>query len=338
MKKGDDGIPLFFTTAPGNGSPLHVFSSRVKIDRLLSIVIHLLSRDLVSATALAGRFGVTVRTIQRDVDAINAAGIPVTAIHGPNGGYKILDTFRLDRQFFTFDDLFFITTALQGIADSLESPTVEKTADKMRSLARGRSLDELADRAERLYIDFSALGYSARRKAHMAVVQDAIARNRCISFSYTDSRLKPSTRVVEPYTLVFKWFSWYLFAWCRARRDFRLFRLSRIRDPKMKPEVFRRRAVSLKEYFERMSAQAPPAVPVVLRFRPELRVLAEDYFNFADVSEGEDGAVTARFRLPEDNWLYGMILSWGDGVQVISPASLRKKIAEICEKTRKMYE
>lgn len=87
----------------------------MKIDRLLSIVVHLLSRDLVSASDLANRFGVTVRTIQRDVDAINSAGIPVTAIHGPSGGYKILDTFRLDRQFLTFDDIFFITTALPPV-------------------------------------------------------------------------------------------------------------------------------------------------------------------------------------------------------------------------------
>jgi predicted DNA-binding transcriptional regulator YafY len=310
----------------------------MKIDRLLSIVIHLLSRDLVSASDLAERFGVTVRTIQRDVDAINAAGIPVTAIHGPSGGYKILDAFRLDRQFLSFDDLFFITTALQGIADSLESTTVEKTADKIRSLAARHSQKELASRAERLYIDFSALGYSAHRQGHMSLVQNAVERCRCISFTYTSSRLEQSRRVVEPHTLVFKWYSWYLLAWCRTRKDFRLFRLSRIRDPQLGHEVFRRRPVDLPKLLDGLMARAPTGEPVVLRFKPELRVMVEDYFTFGEIATEEDGNLTVTVDFPEDNWLYGMILSYGDGVEVVAPPRLRKRIADICEKNLRLYK
>jgi predicted DNA-binding transcriptional regulator YafY len=310
----------------------------MKIERLLSIVIHLMSRDLVSATALAERFGVTVRTIQRDMETIDAAGIPVTALHGPNGGYKIMDTFRLDRQFFTFDDLFFITTALQGVADSLESPTIEKTADKIRSLTRQGAAQEIAQRAQRLCIDFSALGFSSRRKEHFAVVQDAVARNRCISFTYTSSRLETSTRVVEPYAIVFKWFSWYLFAWCRSRKAFRLFRLSRLRDTVLKPEVFKRREVDVQRYLDSMSTGGPAPVSALLRFRPELRVLVEDFFSYADIRDDESGFLLVKLELPEDNWLYGMILSYGDGVEVISPAPLREKIAEISRKTLQLYQ
>jgi len=309
----------------------------MKIDRLLSIVMHLLSHDLVSASDLARRFSVTVRTIQRDVDAINAAGIPVTAIHGPNGGYKILDSFRLDRQFLSFDDLFFITTALQGIADSLESRTVEKTVDKIRCLAARHPPKELASRAERLYVDFRALGYSAHRRGHMALIQNALERNRCISFTYTNSRLEKSRRVVEPYTLAFKWYSWYLLAWCRARKDFRLFRLSRIRDPEIGHEVFRRRPLDVQEYLDGLMAKVPSGNPVVLRFKPELRVLVEDYFTFGEIAVGEDGQITVTVDFPEDNWLHGMILSYGDGVEVISPDALRRKIADICERNLGIY-
>ncbi len=309
----------------------------MKIDRLLSIVVHLLSRDLVSASDLADRFGVAVRTIQRDVDAINAAGIPVTALHGPSGGYKILDTFRLDRQFLTFDDLFFITTALQGISDSLENPGVEKTADKIRSLGARHPPHELQSRAERLYIDFRSLGYSAHRRSHMALIQRALETNRCVSFTYTNSRLEESRRVVEPCTLAFKWYSWYLLAWCRARKDFRLFRLSRIRDPQLCPEVFRRRPLDVQEYLDGMMARMPTGEPAVLRFQPELRVLVEDYFTLGEIVVGEDGWITVTIDFPEDNWLYGMILSYGDGVEVVSPDRLRRKIADICEKNLQLY-
>jgi predicted DNA-binding transcriptional regulator YafY len=309
----------------------------MKIDRLLSIVMHLLSRDLVSASDLAERFGVTVRTIQRDVDALNAAGIPVTAIHGPSGGYRILDTFRLDRQFLTFDDLFYITTALQGIADSMESRAVEKTADKIRSLAARHPSPELSRRAERLHIDFSALGQSAQRREHLGLIQQAVDRDRVLSITYTSARLRTERRVVEPYALVFKWFSWYLFVWCRARRDFRLFRLSRIRDPELLPEVFRRREVSLTDALAEIFSRQPPAAPVVLRFKPELRVLVEDHFPSAQLCTQGDGSLTARFAFPEDNWLYGMILSYGDGVEVVSPESLRRTVAGICQRILALY-
>ena len=311
----------------------------MKIDRILSIVIHLLGRDLVSATALAERFGVTVRTIQRDMETIADAGIPVTALHGPNGGYKILETFRLDRQYLTFDDLFVITTALQGVADSLESRSVEKTVDKIRSLtSESRASRELASRAQRLFIDFSALGHASRKGEALSVIQDAVARNRVLAFTYTDARLVKSARVVEPYTLVFKWFSWYLLAWCRARGGFRLFRLSRIREPRLKPEAFTRRQIRVQDYLVGMSDSAPAAVSVVLRFKPELRVFVEDYFPFAELSVGEGGCMLARFDLPEDNWLYGTILSYGDGVEVVSPDHLREKIASIACKITRLYE
>lgn len=309
----------------------------MKIDRLLSIVMHLLSRDLVRASELAQRYGTTVRTIQRDIEAINRAGIPVTALHGPHGGYKILDTFRLDRQFLTFDDLFFITTALQGIADSLENRQVEKTADKIRSLAARHPAREMEDRASRLYIDFRALGYSARRKEHLDLIQRAIASNRSLSFSYTSAKLETSRRTVEPYALAFKWLSWYLLAWCRSRRDFRLFRLSRIRDPLLGKDVFRRRSIKVADYVDAWERNGPPGTKVVLRFQPALRVLVEDYFSFGTLSTDADGSLLATFELPEDNWLYGMILSYGDGVEVVSPRALREKIAAICEKTMKIY-
>jgi predicted DNA-binding transcriptional regulator YafY len=310
----------------------------MKIDRLLSIVIHLLSRDLVSASDLAERFGVTVRTIQRDVDAINAAGIPVTAIHGPSGGYKILDTFRLDRQFLSFDDLFFISTALQGIADSLENKAVEKTVDKIRSLTSRHPGSELARRAERLCIDFGALGYSANRRSHMTLIQNALERNRCISFTYTNARLEQSKRVVEPYTLVFKWYSWYLLAWCRTRKDFRLFRISRIRTPELGHEIFRRRPLNVEELLDTLMKSSPKGTPVVLRFKPELRVMVEDYFAFGEIADASDGSLTVTVDFPEDNWLYGMILSYGDGVEVLAPGHLRTRIADICRRTGKIYE
>jgi predicted DNA-binding transcriptional regulator YafY len=87
-----------------------------------------------------------------------------------------------------------------------------------------------------------------------------------------------------------------------------------------------------------MSTGGPAPVSAMLRFRPELRVLVEDFFSYADIRDDESGFLLVKLELPEDNWLYGMILSYGDGVEVISPAPLREKIAEISRKTLQLYQ
>lgn len=87
----------------------------MRIDRLLSIIVYLLNRDLVIARELAEKYGVTPRTIQRDIEAICLAGIPIMSVQGPHGGYGIMETYKMDRQLVTVDDLFYIITALSGI-------------------------------------------------------------------------------------------------------------------------------------------------------------------------------------------------------------------------------
>ena len=110
-----------------------------------------------------------------------------------------------------------------------------------------------------------------------------------------------------------------------------------IRDPQLGHEVFRRRPLDAQKYLDGLMAMAPTGEPVVLRFRPELRVLVEDYFTLGEIVVGEGGWITVTIDFPEDNWLYGMILSYGNGVEVVSPAHLRSKIADICEKNLQIY-
>ena len=139
----------------------------MKIDRLLSIIVLLLSRDTVSAREMAERFGVTQRTIQRDMDAIGLAGIPVYALQGPHGGYGILESFKMDRHLVTADDLYFIITSLRSVADSLgegeDHGGLDITLEKMRSLMpAGSDSDISSAMKERLNIDFSLLGGDPR--------------------------------------------------------------------------------------------------------------------------------------------------------------------------------
>lgn len=311
----------------------------MKIDRLLSIVVYLLNRDLASAGELARRFEVSARTIQRDMEAINLAGIPVMSVQGPSGGYGIMDGFKLDRRLVTPDDLFYIITALKGIAEQLDDGQLDGTLEKMRGLLPPASGEPFRRRQEKLHIDFSMLGGGPAQRDSFRVVQAAVEEARLLEFEYTSNRLERLSRVVEPMTVVFKWRSWYLFAYCRLRGDYRLFRTSRIRKPVMLGEGFRRRDLS----FEDFSRDYEPGktgrlVDMVLRFAPELAPIVEEFHNEEDLERREDGSLVVRMSMPEDGWAYGYILSYGPFVEVLEPERLRRIIKESAGKIADIYE
>jgi predicted DNA-binding transcriptional regulator YafY len=106
----------------------------MKIDRLLGITIHLLNHDKSSAKILASKFEVSLRTIQRDIESLCQAGIPVVSYVGAEGGYKILESFKMDRQIAGDVDYQYIILALQGLASAYENPKVETTLEKMKAI------------------------------------------------------------------------------------------------------------------------------------------------------------------------------------------------------------
>lgn len=310
----------------------------MKIDRLLSIIIYLLNRELVSAAELARRFEVSVRTIQRDMDSINLAGIPVVSVQGREGGYGILDTYKMDRRFLTADDLFYIITALSGIDSSLSDRRIGDALEKMRGLVSPTG-NEFQERQEKLRIDFSMLGGGPSQREVFRVVQQAVESDRLLRMGYTNNRLENSLRIVEPMTVVFTWRSWYLFAYCRLRRDYRLFRISRIRGPEILEGSFRRREMTYDRFKEERNPEtAGASVELVLRFASEVAPLVEEFYREEDLERGTDGSVTVRTRLPEDGWMYGYILSYGEFVEVLEPARLRRVIRSSAAKIEKIYD
>jgi len=338
----------------------------VKTDRLLSIIIYLLNRDLVSARELAQKFEVSVRTIQRDMESIELAGIPIMTIQGPSGGYAIMDSFKLDRQLVSTDDLFFIITALHGIESSLPAGSISGTIEKMNSLlphetertdgtdaagdpvnlkelkARkgGRNQDCYSSRREKLSIDFSAFGGSERQREVFRQLERAIESEVLVRFSYLNNRMERTERVVEPMTLAFKWRSWYLFGYCTLRSDFRLFRLGRIREVELLTRKFRRREKRFDQFFEENNPWEASGewIDISLKFDPYIRPMVEEFYEREKTEEGPDGSLIAHMRMPEDGWVYGLILSYGKFVEVLEPAKLRETIRGAARDIYSLYE
>lgn len=310
----------------------------MKIDRLLSIIVYLLNHKLVSASVLAKRFEVTVRTIQRDMEAIELAGIPIVSLQGPNGGYGLMDNFKLDSQLVSMEDLYYIITSLRSVSESMTDKKMDNTLEKMKTLIPSRESDFLSGRNEKLSIDFTMLGGDPRHQKSFKIVKEAVDSERLLKFKYTNNKLESIIRTVEPLTITFKWRAWYLFAWCRKKEDFRIFRISRIRNPEIEPSHFRRKEFSFENFIEKQNRGYKSSwVELTLQFDSSMKSLAEEYYKEEDCSEGPEDSLIAKIRMPEDGWMYSFILSYGEYVTVLDPPRIRDNLKEMAGKISRKY-
>jgi predicted DNA-binding transcriptional regulator YafY len=310
----------------------------MKIDRLLSIIVYLLNHELVSARVLAERFGVTVRTIQRDLESIELAGIPIISIQGPNGGYGIMENFKIDRQLVSVEDLYYIITSLQTVSDTLTDDKIDGTLEKIRNLLPARDYDILSERNEKLSIDFSMLGGDPRHQESFKIIKEAVDSERLLQFTYTNNKLESSLRSVEPLTIAFKWRAWYLFAWCRDKEDYRLFRISRMRQPEILPIHIKRKELSFDDFLEKQNQNNNiKMVALQLRFDPSMKPMIEEYYPGDKCFEEPDGSLTVSTEMPEDGWIYSFLLSYGEYVTVLKPYSVRDELKAMTKKIQEKY-
>jgi predicted DNA-binding transcriptional regulator YafY len=310
----------------------------MKIDRLFGIFIYLLNREKVSAKELSEKFDVSVRTIQRDIDSLCNSGVPVSSAQGAKGGFGIIDSYKLDKTVVDHNDLFMILTSLESISATYDNKHFSNAIEKIKNLTSKQQTEDLEERKKKLSMDFSSLNIGRNKRELFYLVERGIENQKLLRFKYNSNKMSLTERIVEPMTIVFKWYSWYLFAYCHLREDYRMFRLSRIRDAELLEERFWRRKMTFEENYEnRTNRGLEKLTEVKLKFCKEMKYLVEDYFTWAELEQLEDGCTIANIKMPNDHWLHGMILSYGEGVEVLEPADLRVKIKEIAKKIQKKY-
>lgn len=289
-------------------------------NRLFEMVYLLLERGQMTAGELAGRFEVSVRTIYRDVDALSAAGVPIYATQGKGGGVALMDHYVLDRATLTEAEQRQLLTALQSLPAAARAGA-EETLSKLSGLFRRQETDWLQ-------VDLTRWGSGAEDNRKFETLKTAILDRRTISFHYVSSYGRAADRRAHPTRLVFKGQSWYLQALCPDKDTYRTFKLSRILGLKM-----------LDEHFE--PGPVPPpvdwggpmpeqlALPVVLRFSPAMAYRVYDEFHEGQISAEDNGSLTVRVTFPDDGWLYGYLLSFGAGVEVLEPPRVRARLGRL---------
>jgi predicted DNA-binding transcriptional regulator YafY len=325
-----------------NGTPNTVSSANfntwttdLKIERLLAITVMLLNRRRITARELAERFEVSVRTIYRDVETLNGAGIPVVSSQGHEGGLTMPDNYKLSRQLLTFADMLSLLTALKGVNKTLQDGDIERLIDKVTALIPEEKEPLYRSHADSFVIDISPWGPAGNHRQTVQTVHEAVNSSLLLDFAYTGTDGRPSQRRVEPHTLVYKSFTWYLLAYCRTRLDFRIFRLSRMRSLQKAEEHFVRRPVApLDRFFE---GDSRPPVELTLKFAPSVRIKVEEHFAPPRLRYEADGSLIANLTMPEDDWIMSFLLGFGSDVEVLAPPRWREAIEKKCTAMRNIY-
>lgn len=297
----------------------------MKINRLFEIVYILLDKDKITAKELAERFEVSTRTIYRDVEDLSAAGIPIYMSKGKNGGIALLPDYTLNKTLLTEEDKTIILSALQGL-NVFDELSVDDTLAKLSAF--------FGDKNQGFYeIDFDDWGNLIKEQFEKS--KQAIISKRLLSFDYLSSLNKRSKRTVEPYKLWFKEKNWYLKAYCLTKKEVRIFRFSRMRNVSIEDVKFTHRNIDLSVY--RHNKYISSTVKIIMRVEKEAAYRVLDEFSEQNTVENQDGSVIVTMNLPEDEWVYGYILSFGSFATVIEPLSIKNIIRQKLEDSIKNY-
>lgn len=307
----------------------------MKIDRLLSIVITLLNKERVQAAELAERYEVSVRTIYRDLETINSAGIPIVSYQGNNGGYGIMKEYSIDKQYLTLKEMLAIAYALKGIDSVKSNMSVPDTLGKIENLIPKEKKEEFRTKLETLVIDMEPWAVRNDISDKKALIEDAIESRNVIEFNYKSGKGEESLRKIEPMTLVYKGLSWYIYGYCRDKNDYRIFKIIRMKNITTTNDKFIRREQRYSFDYEAINKGKEK---VRIRFSEKVREKVEEYFSFGEFFSDKEGYFIVETDLMDEEWFFPVIYSYGEMAEVIEPIYVRERIKNKVEKILNLYQ
>lgn len=297
----------------------------MKVDRLVSIIMTLLNKKRIGAQELADMFEVSPRTIYRDIDAINMAGIPVRSISGVGGGFEIMPEYKIDKSVFSAADLSAILMGLSSLSDMGQGDELVNVLAKIKSLIPVDRAKDIEIKTNQICIDLSAWSGNQNIQPYLQMIKAALENHKLLSFEYIAHHGNKTVRTVEPYQLVLKSSHWYFYGYCHNRNDYRLFRLSRMSELRMEqgnfvPRDYQRPILDFEKIIKTMQTEIKIRIHKSLLDRV-LEFCTYDHF-FAD---GDDHYIV-NFPFIENEYYYDILLSFGNKCECLAPPHIRAKM------------
>ena len=299
----------------------------MKIDRLIGIITTLQQKKMVTAPYLAAKFEVSRRTINRDIEDICKAGIPIVTTQGVNGGISIMEGFSLDTTVFTEQELTAIFTGLKSLDSVSHSASAEKLAQKIS----GSSAIKLTDH---MVIDLSSF-YKDDFASKIEQIKFAIRESRCIAFHYYYNKGE-ADKLIEPYLIVFKWADWYLFGFCTERQDFRMYKLRRLWNLQITDVSYTIREIP--EEKKQFDSHITDDYIISAVYDPSVKYRLIEEYGPACFVKQKDGKLYTEWGFTTQNSAVEWFLSFGDKVKVLSPPEMVGLMSSILNSAKNLYE
>lgn len=301
----------------------------MKIDRLIGILSVLLQEEKVTAPELAEKFEVSRRTINRDIESLCKAGIPISTSQGVGGGISIMDGYRMDRTILTSRDMQMIMAGLRSLDSVSGSHYYGQLMEKIKA---GSS--EFISGRESILIDLSSW-YKDSLSLKIEVIQNAIEDRNVIRFNYY-APSGDNTREIEPYFLIFKWSSWYVWGWCKLREEYRMFKLTRMDQIVQTDKRVADREVPVPD----LSTETifPAGINVKAVFDPSMKWHLIEEFGPDSFSVQQDGTLLFEHEYTDKENLVTWMLTCKDKVEVLEPEDVRDELFYIANNIKNKYK
>ena len=298
----------------------------MKIYRLIGIITTLQQKKTVTAPYLAEKFQVSRRTINRDIEDICKAGIPLVTTQGAGGGISIMEGFSMDTTVFTKQELEAIFTGLKSIDSVSRSASAETLAGK---IGAGPALQVSGC----MLIDLAS-HYKDDLASKLELIKSAIEASRCIAFRYYYEKGE-ADKLIEPCLAVFKWSDWYVFGFCRQRQDFRMYKLRRLWNLGITAETFSPREIP--EEKKRFGSHMTDDYIVAAVYDPCVKYRLVEEYGPDCFTRQEDGRLYTEWGFTTRERALEWFLGFGNKVKVLGPAEMTAMMKEALDAALRLY-
>ncbi len=296
----------------------------MQISVLVGMLSTLLSADdIVTANELAKKYEISTRSVYRYISILSESGVPIESVPGRGGGWRVMQNYKLKATYFTPEEYERVMFSLQS--STLQDDVTRHAVLKLSGLQRAHRSAAIL-KSDQFIVD----GGDSILGELVNIVSDCIRQHKLCHIEYHSKEGVDSVRVIEPYCLILKDGAWYVYGFCRLRRDFRYFKISRIVrldvgdrfSPRpydgVDSSVIKTDVLKGKEMCE-----------VLLSVQSSSLADCEEWLGVNSVVKlGE--TFLAKATLPYDEMLINKILSLGGGVRVEKPQRLRRAVIERC--------
>lgn len=312
-----------------------------KFDRVISILVLLQTKNLIKASTIAERFDISLRTVYRDISTLKKAGIPI--IGDPGIGYSMMEGYRIPPIMFNEWEASALLTAEKVIGKLTDKETEAHYSSammKIKSILRSTEKQSLAVLDDSILISENKTG---ENRTFLQEIFNSITNKQILKINYQKADGSSSKRSLEPIGCYHKFNNWYLVAYCQKQKDYRTFKLKRIKSCDVSPVIFDTKHINLQKYMDQQNDNwkaEQEFYSIEIAFNLSYVKFAEGrkyYFGFVDQTV-KDEQVYMKFLNTSIEVIARWLLQFGDQAIVISPPVLKERMKVLAKQLYANYK